>query len=133
MNYSDSHFVGLNPNGYSFMGNFCSFFIVQLPTMVFVEALLYFTFILVKKYKVSRLFRLYSFGYIILFMAFEGSVEVYSFYFFAETRNMHSHSFLHKNSNIFMLLFFFLMLFYAIALLMWLRYHYSRNVNYFLD
>ncbi len=77
--------------------------------------------------------RKYSFYGTFLFVLYEGNVEHFAYYFFAECKNLFSACASHKIANIFLIYFFFLMIVYVIGGLLWFTYHYRKLLKYFLE
>lgn len=94
--------------------------------------LLSIIFKLLFNYRVSLLLRKYSFYGTLLFIIYEGNVESFAFFFFAECRNLFSVDFVHKLANVFMVYFFFLLIIFVIGGMLWFTYHYKKLTKYFV-
>jgi hypothetical protein len=131
--YSDSSLLEKNSLGIGFWANNLDFFYYQMPVLLLIYLLLSLTFRLLFNYRVSLLFRKYSFYGLLILIVYEGNMEQFSFYFFSECENLFSASLSHKLSNTFMLFFFFLAVVFAIGGLIWFKVYYRKLVKYFTE
>lgn len=130
--YSDADFLAKNPNGIGFYANNLDFFYYELPFMFMIHFLLAIIFNLLFNHRVSLLLRKYSFYGTLLFIIYEGNVESFAFYFFAECKNLFSADLIHKIANVLMIYFFFLLIIFVIGGMLWFTYHYKKLTKYFI-
>ena len=131
--YSPPGFLEKNENGIGFFANNLEFFFFELPGIIVVYVAFALLFRLLFNFRVSRLIRKYSFYGVLVFIMFEGSVEQFAFYFFAECRLLYSATPLHKLGRVFMLLFFFPLIIFTVGGLTFFLVHYKKLVKYFME
>lgn len=85
-NYTSSDFLEKNPNGIGFYANNLDFFFFELPFILAIHFLLNIIFKILFNYRVSLILRKYSLYGTLLFIIYEGNVEHFAFYFFAECK-----------------------------------------------
>lgn len=90
-------------------------------------------FKLLFNYRVSLILRKYSFYGTLLFIIYEGNIESFAFFFFAECQNLFSANFIHKMANVFMIYFFFLLMVFVIGGMLWVTFHYRKLTKYFVE
>ena len=130
--YTNKFLLSLNNQGFGFIANNLNYFVFQMPILMLIHFLFAMLFKLTSKYKVSILFRKYSFKALFLLLLFEGNIEQFTFYFIAEAQIFFSKNIFHKLINFSIVLFFFLTTFFAFGVLLWLRYHYRRKIKYII-
>ena len=106
----------------------------SIPYFVLITAFLYTLFSITYKFKISKVFRKYSFyGSIFLLMVCEGNIEQFSFYVFGEFSTFFSANLSHKIVNCCILLFFFLVIFCSFAFYLWFWSIRRSQASYFVD
>lgn len=131
-NYTDRRVLEKNSNGLGFFSNNLDLYTIQIPFVLCLHLTFLVVFRVTINFKLSSVFRKYCFKLMFLFMLFEGSIENLTFYFFGETQNFFSRNFRHKLLNLQLVFTFFVIMLYVFGALLWLRYHYQKNVRYFL-
>ena len=131
--YSPPGFLEKNENGIGFFANNLEFFFFELPGIIVLYITFSLLFRLLFNFRISRLIRKYSFYGVLVFIMFEGNVEQFAFYFFAECRLLYSATPLHKLGRVFMLLFFFPLLVSSFCGITLSLVYYKKLVKYFME
>lgn len=119
-NYTVSSFIEKNNLGEGFWVNNIDFFYFEMPVMLVMYLCLCLLFKLLFNYRISLLFRKYSFCGLLLVIFYEGNMEQFSFYFFLEVQQFFSLSGFHKITNVVLVLFFFIAIVFAVGGLVWI-------------
>ena len=131
--YTSDENIEKNPNGLGFFANNLEFFYYELP-LIFITYLLFAgAFKLLFNFRISKYIRKYAFAGILLFIIYEGNIEQFAFYFFTECKNLFSFNFPHKIANVLMIYFFFILIVFSVAGLLFFTYHYRKLVKYFME
>ena len=105
----------------------------QLPFILVMVTLFYNLFYLLFKYRVSLYLRKYSLLGIIFFMLLDGNFEQFGFYIFGELNYFFSIDFTHKLANLGILFILFILIIFSVGGLLYLKFHYKKLVNYFIQ
>lgn len=132
-NYSSASFSEKNELGEGFWSNNFDFFYYQMPVLLIIYLCLTILFKMLFNYRLSLLFRKYSFYGLLLVIVYEGNMEQFSFYFFLEIQELFGLSIWHKVANAFLVLFFFVAVVFAVGGLIWFKVYYRRLVKYFTE
>jgi hypothetical protein len=122
-----------NPGGNGFFANNLDYLYFTLPSIIVIYLLLHLLFKVSSQFRISKLFRKYSFLGIFLVIVFEGNVEQFTFYFFQDCQNLFSATAVHKLGNVFMIFFFFATVAFSVGGLLWFRITYKKLVKYFIE
>jgi len=127
---TDQRFLNIDATGEGFMANSSEFFINSLISNLIIGFAACILFLLFKKYKASKIIKKFSISGFILLLIFSGNIEYLTFFVFREFECFFSTDFVHKIVNLFIVLFFFLVIFVSISLLFWCKPIYKKLIKY---
>lgn len=90
-------------------------------------------FYVLMKYRVSRIFRIFSFWPYFLIILFEGNYQYFSFLYAFELKFFFQINFMHKLSTISLVLFFAFLLVFTVSSYFIFRYLYDDIAYYFFE
>ena len=93
----------------------------------------YLAFNLTFHWKISKIFRKYSFFGILIIMVMEGNIEQFTFYLLGELTIFFSACFTHRIVNIFIVFFFYLVFTTGFAIFIFFKICYKKHLNKFIE
>lgn len=116
------------------MLNNINLMVYSIPYFAVSLAIFYVLFRITFQYRVSRVFRRFTFACIaFILLVCEGNIEQYSFYVFGELTTFFSLNLKHKMVNCFIAFFFFMVFSSSIGLYFWILGNRRRNIKNFIE